>query len=178
MAEIIVNQVIGAIIGAIVSIIISWYFYKKADIGTRIASEMTHDVLELIIKEQLGGDFEEHESLSKSLRPKNLDTPFINDFWYSSKTFTAGESVVVLFRVADKGMNFGSTANIEITANNLRFRAKRHGHGLFSCKIDFPQNAPTGENVINFKLVDAKGNSNSQNLAIMVTNSSLQQNAG
>ncbi len=166
--DIILNQVIGAVIGAIVSIAISWYFYKKADLPAQVANEMIDNILFINIQDRLGEQFLFYDYPHEIQLPKDQDTPHVAQFWYSTNAPKQGESVLILFRVVDTGRNFGGSQFIEVTdtASMLSFPVARQGHGYYAVKIDFADNALTGQHTITFKLTDRKRKSYTQSLKI------------
>ena len=174
LADTIINQVIGALIGTIVSFVVSWYFYKKADYPMRVTGEMTENILAMIIQNKLGENFDFYEVTPKSQLPKDLDVPHITQFWHTTKTPKQCESVLSLFRVKDTGLNFPGPQNVEVaeTSSMIRFPVTRQGRGYYSCKVDFPDNATIGQNIVTFKLIDEKGKSHTQFVKFDVTSCS------
>jgi hypothetical protein len=168
----IVNQLIRAMIGVTTSIAVSWYFYKKADLPSRIVNQKVEDILRLIVLEKFGGNFECYKELTDAEWPKNTDVPVVSRFWYSKDQISPGENIIVVFRVADNGQNFPGPSGIEVLeeTSRLRFPVSRHGYGYYSCIIEFPNNTECGIHSTQFKLTDLNGNLYTQSLQIKVKN--------
>ena len=164
LADVIINQVIGALIGTVVSFVTSWYFYKKADFGARVSGEMTENILAMIVQNKLGEDFDINESPPDEQLPKDPDTPHVIEYWFVTKTPVQGESVLALFRIEDTGLDFSGSEYVEVTdtSTEISFPVNRQGHGYYSCKIHFPVNAMPGQHKIEFKLTDRKNKTHKQ----------------
>ena len=169
LLDTVINQLIGVVIGTISSIAISWYFYKKADLPAKAAGAQLESLLFLFIQQRLGDDLAFNYSPGKSELPKNRDFPHITGFWFSMNEVQQGESVWILFRVVDLGLDHEPRL-MEITemSSMLNFSANRQGYGYYVCKITFPKNALPGQHKINFKLFDRKNNIHVQALKISV----------
>jgi len=170
MADVIINQLIGAVIGTLVSFAVSWYFYKKADLPAKVAGEMVENILFMNIQSRLGERLLFYEYPHPVFLPKDKDAPHIVQFWYSDQAPQQGESVLILFRAVDAGMNFAGSQFIEVTETSsmLSFPVARQGHGYYACRVDFPDNAPPGQHTIAFKLTDSNGKSHTQSIKIDV----------
>jgi hypothetical protein len=167
----IINQLIGAVIGTVVSFVMSWYFYKKADFPSRVMGEMTENLLAMSIQSRLGGNFDFHEEVPKDKLPKDLCTPHITQFWRTAETLQQGESILVLFRLEDTGMNFEGSEKVEVTdtSSKISFPATREGQAYYSCKINFPDNTTVGQHTVTFRFTDEKRKSYTQSIKFDVT---------
>lgn len=142
-------------IGAAVSLLISWYFYKLADFPATVAGKMLEDVLSLLIQDRLGITLPIQEYARKEHLPRNKDVPHILWFGYTTKSSKQGESVTILFRAQDTGLNLPSESIVVADATSAtKFPAIWQGHGYLSCVIEFAKNTTVGPHLIEFHLVD------------------------
>ncbi|MCU0495005.1 MAG: hypothetical protein MUD01_25740 [Chloroflexaceae bacterium] len=172
LLDTILNQLFGALIGTVASIAVSWYFYKKADFPSKVASGMTENILQMLIMNKLGLTFENYRYIPPEEHPKNTDTPHITEFWWDTHKPKQGDTIAVLFRVQDTGFNFYPEAenSIEITDTStmISFSARREGRAYYFTNIHFPVNSFVGQHTITFKLTDAKRKSYVQSLKFNV----------
>lgn len=165
--EVIINQIIGAVIGVIVSFAVSWYFYKKSDIPTRTIRQMLEELTMSIWAERLGLELTPRVA-PDSDRPKDLDVPHILRFYGTGKAVDRGNSIILLFRVIDMGLNFGGDIVIVDTSTGLKFDATSRAYGYYSVEISIPDSASPGNHTITFQLTDLKKKSHTHTLDIEV----------
>lgn len=157
------NTALGAVIGAIVSLVISWYFYKLADFPTTVAGKMLDDVLSLLVQDRLGITISTQEYATKEHLPRNKDIPHILWFGFTTKTPKQGESVTILFRAQDTGLNLPDENIIVVDATSgTKFPTKWEGHGYLSCVVEFSRNTSVGNHLIEFHLTDLVKNQHVQ----------------
>jgi hypothetical protein len=167
LIEVIVNQLIGALIGVVVSFVVSWYFYKKADIPTRIIRQMIEQLSISIWAEKFGLDLLPRAT-PDSERPKDPDVPHIIRFYGTSNELKVGGSIILLFRVVDMGLNFDGDIKITDKSTGLTFDASERAYGYYSTEITVPSTASPGYHQVTFQLTDLKGKSHIHTLDIQV----------
>jgi hypothetical protein len=178
MAQNIVFLVIGAILGGAIGWLTNSYFYRKGERQTNLTNhpleERTDEILYMLLESRLEWRWRRRldTTISTIEIPSDRDIPHILRFYVTNSKPKQGETVGILFRVADSEMNFPEYGNLEIieVASKVRIPVAKEGHGYFSCEITFPNNLILGLYKIEFNLVDLAGKKNSQFLEFNVTN--------
>lgn len=147
-------------------------------VSTRVSHQETSelqqlslDLLEtLLIKERLGIEFDLPYYPPPIEIPSDPDTPYVASFWCSSNSPQLGESVTILFRVVDKGLNFSGNELLEIVDISSRkiYRAFRQGRGFYACRLEFANDESVGRHNIEFKLADSEGKVHKQIIGLDV----------
>ncbi len=122
------------------------------------------------IADRLGTTLSPAELVNKSLLPANKDIPYIYKYWVSQKAINSTRSILIIFRLADEGMNFVHTQGFQVSdpENKIDTQINREESGWYSCIVTFPGDARTGEHTVKFKLTDTQGNSNTQDFKLQV----------
>ncbi|NJM39595.1 MAG: hypothetical protein HC853_01895 [Anaerolineae bacterium] len=165
--------VIGAILGGVIGWLTNSYFYRKADKQAILANhpleERTDQILYMLLQSRLENRWNKRlaETISAEGLPSDKGIPHILQFYLTNSNPKQGETVGILFRVADSEMNQNFLELTEVSSK-VRIPISREGHGYYSCEITFPSNLILGLYKIEFELTDLLGKKNKQYLEFNV----------
>jgi len=151
------------VIGGIIGYFIAYYFHKKQEPYSKHILNVAFDIEEIYIKTKYPNIFRLDSFSIEYSAPQNKDIPYIRFLRCEKNTIYPGETIFILFRMVDNGMNFsmdGITARNSL--NNLAIPITDEAFAWYSLKFKIPENIQEGNYKILFELEDNIKNKNKQ----------------
>jgi len=145
--------------GALVGWLTNYFFYQKSEKNAWYTNhpleERTDKILLLLLINHLEKSWGRNlsETVTTPEIPADKDIPHILCFQVTNLHPKRGETVGILFRIADLGMNFGDLEVIESESQKI-IPTVREAHGYYSCQVLIPILSEYSQCKIEFKLTD------------------------